>query len=62
MLVLSFRNGDDPAKYSFDEYYMTVVEIKDFNALIENKPCFDQELTNSQQVYEKLIEIVQEIY
>ena len=41
---------------------MTVVEIKDFNALIENKPCFDQELTNRQQVYEKLIEIVQEIY
>ena len=47
MLVLSFRNGDDdPKKYSFDEYYMPVVEIKDFNALIESKPCFDQEVKN----------------
>ena len=63
MLVLSFRNGDDdPKKYSFDEYYMPVVEIKDFNALIESKPCFDQEVKNWQQVYEKLIEIVQEMY
>ena len=47
MLVLSFRNGDDdPTKYSFDEYYMPVVEIKFFNALIESKPCFDQEVKN----------------
>ena len=27
---------------SFNKYYMPLVEIKDFNALIENKPFFDQ--------------------
>ena len=32
--VVSFKNGDDePASYSFDEYYMPLVEIKDFNVL-----------------------------
>ena len=38
MFVLSVKNGDDdPAKYYFDEYYMPLVESKDFNALIEDK-------------------------
>ena len=39
LFVLSFKNvDDDPMRDSFDEYYMQFVEIKDFNALIENKP------------------------
>ena len=41
LFVLSFKNGgNDPIRYSFDEYYMQLVGIKDFNALIENKPFF----------------------
>ena len=36
-----FKNGnDDPKTDSFDEYCMPLVEINDFNALIDNKPCF----------------------
>ena len=32
----SFKNGDDdPTRYSFDKHYMPLVEIKDFNVLIE---------------------------
>ena len=43
LLELSFKNGDDdPTSYSFDECYMPLLEIKDFNALIDNKPLFDQ--------------------
>ena len=39
LFVLSFKNGDDdPTSNSFDEYYMLLVEIKDFNALIDSKP------------------------
>ena len=34
---------------------MPVVEIKDFNALIDNKSFFDQPI-NKQEAYEKLIE------
>ena len=40
LFVLSFKNDyDDPTRNSFDEYYMPLVEIKDFNALIDNKPA-----------------------
>ena len=36
---------------------MPLVEIKDFNALIDNKPLFDQPVKNKQEAYEKLIEM-----
>ena len=43
LFLLSFRNGDDdPSRYSFDKYYMPLVEIKEFNVLSDNKPVFDQ--------------------
>ena len=36
---------------------MPSVEIKDFNALIDNKPFFDQLVKNKPKVYEKLVEM-----
>ena len=33
---------------------MPLVEIKDFNALIDNKLFFDQPVKNKQEAYEKL--------
>ena len=36
---------------------MPLVEIKDFNELIERKPLFDQPVKNKQGAYEKLIEM-----
>ena len=43
MFVLSFKNGnDDPTSDSFDEHFMPLIEIKDFNLSINNKPFFDQ--------------------
>ena len=33
LFVLSFKNGNDgPARDSFEQYYMSLVDIKDFNA------------------------------
>ena len=53
LFVILFKNSnDDPTRYSFDEYYMPLVEIKDFNALIDKK--------NKEEAYEKTIE--QEVY
>ena len=43
MFVLSFKNSDE--LNSFDKYYMSLVEIKYFDALIDNKPYFDQAVT-----------------
>ena len=38
LFVLSLRDGNnDPTRDSFDKYYMLLVEIKDFNALIDSE-------------------------
>ena len=43
LFVFSFKNvNNDPKRDSFDKYYTPLVEIKDFNALIDNKPFFVQ--------------------
>ena len=58
LFVLPFKNSSaDSARNSFNEYYMPLAEIKDFNALIDNKPFFDQPVNNKLEAYEKLIEI-----
>ena len=44
-------------KNSFDNHSIPSVEIKDFNALFDNKPFFDQPVKNKQEAYEKLIEM-----
>ena len=36
---------------------MPLVEIKDFNALFDNKPFFDRSVKNKQEAYEKLFEM-----
>ena len=58
LFFISFKNGDDdPTRVSFDKYYMALVEIKDFNALIYNKTFFDQFIKKKQEANEKLIEM-----
>ena len=41
----------------FDEYCVPLIEIKYFNALINNKPFFDQPVKSKQEAYEKRIEM-----
>ena len=57
LFVLSFIDGNnDPTRDSFDKYYMPLVQIKDFNALIDNKPFFDHPVKKKkQETYEKPI-------
>ena len=64
-----WKNGNNVSmRDSFDKYYMPFVEIKDFNAPINNKPFFDQPVKSKQEAYQKLIEmsrnddLQQEIY
>ena len=42
---------------SFDKRNMLLAKIKDFNALIDNKPHFEKPTKNKQEAYEKLVEI-----
>ena len=55
--IFSFKNGnDDPTRDPFDQYYMQLVEIKDFNALIDNKLFFDLPVKNRQEAYDNLLD------
>ena len=57
LFVLLFKSGVAESKrYSYDEYYMLLVEIKYFNVLIDKKP-FDQPAKSKQEAYEKLVKI-----
>ena len=52
------KNGDDdPKRNSCDEYYMPLVENKDFNTVIDNKSCSDQSAKSKQEVHEKLVQM-----
>ena len=56
--VSSFKaDENDSARNYFLKYYMPLVEIKGFNALINNKAFFDQPIKNDQKMHEKLVEI-----
>ena len=58
MFLHLLRNGNDnPMRDYFDKYCMLLVEIKDFNLLINNKSFFDQPVKHKQEAYEKLIEM-----
>ena len=47
LLVPSFKNdNDDATRNYFHKYYMPLVEIKDFNALVDNKLFFDYPVKN----------------
>ena len=60
--VLSFKNGNnDLTRNSFNKYYIPLVEIKDFNALIDNKAFFDQQVKNLSKCQE-MMTIQQDIY
>ena len=41
LFLLLFKNGNnDPTRDSFEKYYTPLVETKDFNVAIDNKPFF----------------------
>ena len=59
LFVLSFTNPDsDLGRDNYGNYYMSLVGLKYFNVLIDNKPFFGQPVKNKQGAYEKLVEIL----
>ena len=56
LLVLLFKNDDnDPRRNAFNEWYIPLPEIKDFNALIDNKPFIDQPLKTNEKRTKNLL-------
>ena len=58
LFVLSFsRNNNTDKKDSFLHYYVSNVEIKDFNVLTDGKNVFDFPVKNEEEAYEKIIDM-----
>ena len=58
LFVLSFsRNNNTDSRYPFSNYYVTKVQIKDFNVLIDKKSFFDLPVKNDEEAYENIIEM-----
>ena len=53
--MVSYKNESD--RTSFSIYYVTKVEIKDFNVLIDGKPFFEIPVKNKEETYEVIIEL-----
>ena len=52
LFVLSFpRNNNNDSRYSFSNYYVPKVQIKDFNVLIDEKSFFDLLVKNEEKAY-----------
>ena len=67
--VISFKNGNNNlTRGSFDKYYMQLVETKDFNELVDNKPfLINQYKTNKKRMKnllkcQEMMTTQQEIY
>ena len=58
MFFHSENSNDDPTWNSYDKYYMLLIEIKYFNALIDNKPFFWSAENINKKHMEKLVEML----
>ena len=55
LFVLASKNGDnDPTRNYFNKYYMPLVEMKDFKALIDNKLFLIRKWKTSKKGIKKL--------
>ena len=55
LFVLPLKNFHyNSLRDPFDEYFMPLIELKDFKALIGNKKIFDQPVKIKQEAYENL--------
>ena len=58
LFVLYFaKNIIGNKRDSFSHYYVSNVEIKDFNVLIDGKRLFDLQVKNEEEACEKIIDI-----
>ena len=60
LFVLSYENENNNT--SFSKYYVSKVERKDFNVLIDGKPFFEISVKNKEEAYEANIEMSKNNY
>ena len=55
LFVLPFKDSD--GRESNDQYYLPIVEIKDYNVMIDGRNFFDQPIKNNLKTYNNVIKI-----
>ena len=55
LFVLAFE--DDAQRTAHDSYYLPIVEIKDYNIMINGENCFDRPIKNNKVTYENIRKI-----
>ena len=55
LFVLAFENDDD--RTSDEQYYLAIVEIKDYNIMINGENFFDQPIKNNKVTYDNIRKI-----
>ena len=56
LFVLAFEN--DKGRTSYEQYYLPIVEIKDYNIMINVENFFDQPIRNNKVTYDNIRKIV----
>ena len=55
LLVLTYQTVDD--RYSYSQFYLPKVMVKDFNVIIDKLAFFDLPIKTEEETYEKIIDI-----
>ena len=63
LFVQSAKPGvSDTSRYSFDNYYMELAEIKDFCVLMNKKQFSKEPKKSKQELHEKIVKILNNYY
>ena len=58
LFVLAFENEED--RSSFEKYYTSTVEIKDYNVLIDQEPFYEIQIKNKEKTYKAITEAIKD--
>ena len=56
LLVLAFPNEED--RRSFSKYYTPILEIKDYNVIIDGEPFYEMPIRNKEETYKAITELI----
>ena len=56
LFVLAFPNEED--RRSFSKYYAPIVEVKDYNVIIDGEPFYEIPIKNKEETYKAITELI----
>ena len=53
---MAFPNEED--RISFSKYYTPIVEIKDYNVIVNGEPFYETPIKNKEETYKTITELI----